>query len=113
MIGFFEYLMNNTGVILGFLIGGGLYGMAMSLGREWKEKFQMASIAAVFFGFVLSPVVIKVNQMDNNRHYATCSKYEAKQAGYIFAEERCWKPVKSYIKVNGTTKTKQELLNAK
>lgn len=113
MIGYFAYLLDHTGLILAFLIAGFLYGFFMSLGEEWKEKFQVAGITAALFAFIAAPVVIKADQRAYNKHYATCTKYEAKQAGYIFSEERCWKPVQSYITVNDTSKTKQELLNAK
>lgn len=115
MIGYFAYLLENTGLILAFLLGGATHGLAMALGRDWKEKLQMSCIAGMFFGFVLAPAIIKLDHSNYKRHYATCQKYEAKRAGYIFSGERCYKPIAKdvYVKVNETTKTKQELFNAK
>lgn len=113
MIGYFAYLLENTGLILAFLIGGITYGLVIAIGDQWEEKLKLAAFAAAACAFVLAPALLKGEQVDNNRHFATCNKYEAKQAGYIFAGERCWKPSKGYIVVNKESKTKQELSGAK
>lgn len=113
MIGFFEYILNHTGVILGALFAGFLYGAFMYCREGWVNASQSGLFSALVFGFILAPAILKGDQVDNNRHYATCSKYEAKQAGYIFSRERCYKPVgkDAYIQVNSTVKTKKDLLD--
>lgn len=115
MIGFFEFMENNAVFILAFVIAGFLLGLAQSLGDPWKDKLCYAGFAVVIWGFVLAPILLRLDYGDYKRHYATCEKYEAKQAGYIMSDERCYKPIAEgvYVKVNQVTKTKQELLNAK
>lgn len=115
MIGFFEFLMQNAEFILVFVIAGALFGFVQGLGESWKYKLAGVGVGVIFWGFILSPLVIRMDYSDYKRHYATCEKYEAKQAGYIFSDNRCYKPIAKdvYVKVNETTKTKQELLDAK
>lgn len=115
MIGFFEFMANNAVVILFFVVGGFLFGLLQGLGEPWKDKMVGAGVGVIIWGFILAPFILRLDYGDYKRHYATCEKYEAKQAGYIMSDERCYKPIAKdvYVKVNDTTKTKQELLNAK
>ncbi|UTC25238.1 hypothetical protein P7_048 [Pectobacterium phage vB_PcaM_P7_Pc] len=115
MIGFFEFLMQYAEVILVFVVAGALFGFVQGLGESWKYKLAGVGAGVIFWGFILSPLVIRMGYGDYKRHYATCEKYEAKQAGYIFSDNYCYKPIAKdvYVKVNETTKTKQELLDAK
>ncbi|QEG12115.1 hypothetical protein OMEGA_47 [Klebsiella phage vB_KaeM_KaOmega] len=115
MIGFFEFLIQNAEFILVFVIAGALFGFVQGLGESWKYKLAGVGVGVIFWGFLLSPLIIRMDYSDYKRHYATCEKYEAKQAGYIFSDDRCYKPIAKdvYVKVNETTKTKQELLDAK
>lgn len=115
MIGFFEFMVNNAIVILFFVVGGALFGLISSIGESWKDKMVGVGVGVVFWGFILAPCILRMDYSDYKRHYATCEKYEAKQAGYIFSDERCYKPIAKdvYVKVNQDTKTKQELLNVK
>uniref|UniRef100_UPI003D4C1F5D hypothetical protein n=1 Tax=Escherichia coli TaxID=562 RepID=UPI003D4C1F5D len=115
MIGFFEFLIQNAEFILVFVIAGALFGFVQGLGESWKYKLAGVGVGVIFWGFLLSPLIIRMEYSDYKRHYATCEKYEAKQAGYIFSDDRCYKPIAKdvYVKVNETTKTKQELLDAK
>lgn len=115
MMGFFEFLANNSIVIVLFLVGGMIVGLLHGVGEPWKEKMAGAAVGAVIWGLILAPLLVRMDYSDYKRHYATCQKYEAKQAGYIMSGERCYKPVNknTYIKVNTDTKTKQELLNDK
>ena len=115
MMGFFEFMANNAVVILVFVIGGAFFGLMQGLGESWKHKLAGVGVGVIFWGFMLAPFVLRLDYSDYKRHYATCQKYEAKQAGYIMSGERCYKPVNKdmYIKVNESTKTKQELLNDK
>lgn len=115
MIGFFEFMANNAVVILIFVIGGVGIGFVQGLGESWKPKLAGVGVSVILWGFVLAPLFLRMDYSDYKRHYATCEKYEAKQAGYIFSDERCYKPIAKdvYVKVNETTKTKQELLDAK
>lgn len=115
MIGFFEFLIKNADMILIFVIAGALFGLVQGLGESWKHKLAGVGVGVIFWGFILSPLIIRMDYSDYKRHYVTCEKYEAKQAGYIMSDERCYKPIAKdvYVKVNETTKTKQELLDAK
>lgn len=115
MIGFFEFMANNAVAILIFVIVGAFIGFAQGLGESWKPKLAGVGVSVILWGFVLAPLILRMDYSDYKRHYATCEKYEAKQAGYIFSDERCYKPIAKdvYVKVNETTKTKQELLDAK
>lgn len=115
MIGFFEFMANNAVVILIFVIGGAFFGFAQGLGESWKHKLAGVGVGVIFWGFMLAPLILRLDYGDYKRHYATCEKYEAKQAGYILSDFRCYKPIAKdvYVKVNEITKTKQELLDAK
>lgn len=115
MMGFFEFLVKNADMILVLVFVGALFGVVTGLGESWAHKLVGVGIGVIVWGFILAPLVIRVDYGDYKRHYATCEKYEAKQAGYIFSDERCYKPIAKdvYVKVNETTKTKQELLNVK
>lgn len=112
-MGFFEFLFKNADVILVFVIGGVFMGLVQGLGESWKHKLAGVGVGVIFWGLTLAPLLVRMGYSDYKRHYATCQKYEAKQAGYIMSGERCYKPVNKdmYIKVNESTKTKQELLN--
>lgn len=111
MLGFFEFLSDNLTTVVMFCIVGVFMGLVSSLGDSWGEKFKHIGFAVVLYGFLLSPLIIRADYGDYKRHYLTCDKYEAKQAGYIFHDNRCYKPVNAtqYIKVNDTLKTKKEL----
>lgn len=115
MMGYFEFLANNSVTVLVFVVAGILFGFTQGLGDSWKDKMAYAGIGVVFWGLILAPLIIRMDYSDYKRHYTTCEKYEAKQAGYIMSDERCYKPVGKnvYVKVDEKTKTKQELLNAK
>lgn len=113
MLGFFEFMFQNLFYIVLFFIVGIIMGLVISLGDGWSEKFKHIGVAALIYGFILGPLVARSDYSDYKRHYITCEKYEAKQAGYIFHDDRCYKPVNGtqYIKVNDTLKTKKELQN--
>lgn len=113
MLGFFEFLFQNLVYIVLFFIVGIIMGLVCSLGDGWSEKFKHIGVAVLIYGFILGPLVARSDYSDYKRHYITCEKYEAKQAGYIFHDDRCYKPVNGtqYIKVNDTLKTKKELQN--
>lgn len=115
MMGFFEFLVKNADMILVLVLVGALFGVVSGLGESWGRKLIGVGIGVIVWGFILSPLLILADYGDYKRHYATCEKYEAKQAGYIFSDERCYKPIAKdvYVKVNENTKTKQELLNVK
>lgn len=111
MLGFFEFLGQNLINVVMFSIIGVFMGLITSLGDSWGDKFKHIGFAVVLYGFILGPLITRTDYVDYKRHYLTCDKYEAKQAGYIFHDKRCYKPVNGtqYIKVNDTLKTKKEL----
>lgn len=111
MIGFFDFLVNNPIPFVSFTIMGSIFGLFHGLGESWKYKIGATLVGAALWGVTLGTLNTWVDYDTYKRHYVTCDKYEAKQAGYIFSENRCWKPVQSYIKVSDTSKTKQDLLN--
>lgn len=115
MISFFEFLVKNADIILMFVVVGLLFGLVQGLGESWKYKLAGAGLGVIFWGFIMTPLILRMDYSDYKRHYATCQKYEAKHAGYIFSDTRCYKPVGKdvYVRVNEKTKTKQELLDAK
>lgn len=111
MLGFFEFLGQNLVYVIVFSILGVIMGLCYSLGDSWGSKLKQVAFSVLFYGLFIGPLVARTDYVDYKRHYLTCDKYEAKQAGYIFHDKRCYKPVNSteYIKVNDTLKTKKEL----
>lgn len=112
MLGFFEYLSQNLQGVILFVVVGIVYGFLVGLGESWSDKFKYVGIGVLMWGIVAGLGVSRIDYSDYKRHYATCTKYEAKQAGYIFNNHRCYKPItsKQYIVVNEhSLKTKEEL----
>lgn len=113
MLSFFEFLCNNLYYIVAFSAMGSIMAIFNSLGESWNTKLFSLIFCVGLYGFGLGTLVSHTDYLDYKRHWLTCEKYEAKKAGYIFANDKCWKPVKSYVKVDEQVKTKEELLNAK
>lgn len=113
MLGFFEFLFQSWGYLVGGLIAGIVMGLIYGHGESRADKLKNIALAVAFYGLLAGPLMARVEYGDYKRHYITCEKYEAKQAGYIFHDNRCYKPVNGtqYIKVNDTLKTKKELQN--
>lgn len=112
-MGFFDFLIHNPVIILVSICAGAIYGLIMGIGKDIKDKMAWVGISVLVWGLVFGSLSTFADYNDYKNHYTTCEKPVAKRAGYIFADNRCWKPTNSYVKVNQTTKTKQELLNAK
>lgn len=113
MLGFFEFLFQNQGYLVAGLIVGVVMGLIYGSGEPMVDKLKNIGLAVAFYGLLAAPLLARMDYNDYKRHYITCAKYEAKQAGYMFHDNRCYKPVNGtqYIKVNDTLKTKKELQN--
>jgi|AGFT01.1.fsa_nt_gi hypothetical protein len=113
MMTFWQYLCDNPATLIIMVVFGGVFGVFTSCfeGYNWKERLGHICVVILMWVFITYPAVSWMDYTDYKKHYVTCEKPVAKRAGYIFAENRCWKPVTSYVKVNETTKSKQELLN--
>lgn len=113
MMTFWQYLCDNPMTLVIMAVFGLLFGIFTSCfeGYNLKERLGHIFVSILFWVFITYPIISWMDYTDYKKHYATCEKTSAKRAGYIFAENRCWKPVTSYVRVNETTKSKQELLN--
>lgn len=115
MMTFWQYLGDNPMTLVIMVVFGALFGLFTSFdeGYNLKERLGHIFMVILLWVFISYPAVSWSDYHDYKKHYVTCEKPIAKRAGYIFAENRCWKPVASYVKVNETTKSKKELLNDK
>lgn len=115
MMTFWQHLLDNPATLFFCAAFGLIFGFFTSLFEGYTLKERLGHIVvSIFMWLVITfPLISWTDYSDYKRHYTTCEKPVAKRAGYIFSEERCWKPVTSYVKVNETTKSKQELLDAK
>lgn len=113
MMTFWQYLCDNPMTLVIMAVFGAVFGLITSFneGYNWKERLCHICASILMWVFITYPAVSWMDYSDYKKHYATCEKPVAKRAGYILSENRCWKPVTSYVKVNETTKSKQELLN--
>lgn len=115
MMTFWQYLCYNPAILISCVIFGAVFGFITSFfeGYNFKERMGHIGISILIWLVIMFPMVSWADYHDYKKHYQTCEKPVAKRAGYIFSENRCWKPTNTYVKVNETTKTKQELLDVK
>lgn len=116
MMTFWQYLLDNPGFLLACILFGLIFGVITQFNEGYTRVIERVGhifVAILLWIFITYPAISWMDYGDYKKHYTTCEKPVAKRAGYVFAENRCWKPTNTYVKVNETTKTKQELLNDK
>lgn len=115
MLTYWQYLMENPTSMLFFVICGALVGLSASLENapNIKERLGYIMIGILCLMVTLFPLSSWGKYAAYRNNYVTCDKPAARSAGYIFSDNKCWKPYNAYVTVDTPTKTKQELLNAK
>ena len=115
MMTFWQYQCDNPAMLIACVVFGAIFGVMTSFfeGYNFKERMGHIAVAILIWLFITYPLLSWMDYSDYKKHYQTCEKPVAKRAGYIFADNRCWKPTNTYVKVNQETKTKQELLDVK
>lgn len=113
MMTLWQYLCDNPMTLVIVTALGGIIGLFTSFneGYNWKERLGYIFAMTLVWVLIVYPASSWADYSTYKKHYVTCEKLVAQRGGYIFAENRCWKPVTSYVRVNETTKSKQELLN--